>query len=206
MTLRMAPTAALLTATPLGRERAIRLGALAAALGMLAAALAASLLIDVGGEDLRRLGYAGVFVTALLGSASVALPLPSAIAVVGGSTLLDDVAGVPAWLLVAAVAAAGNSLGELSGYLAGVGGRGVLAKQRFYPRIAGWMQKRGSLTLFVLAIIPNPLFDIAGIVAGSTRMPLARFLLVVFHGKLIKNIGFALGGVASVAAIGNLVG
>jgi membrane protein YqaA with SNARE-associated domain len=181
------------------------MAALALALAMLAAAAAASFLLHLDASDLRSLGYAGVFATAVIGSASIALPLPSAVAVMGSSAFLDGVWGIPAWFLVALVAAAGNTIGELSGYLAGVGGRGFLEKRPVYIRIERWMRQRGGLTLFVLAIVPNPFFDVAGIIAGSVRMPVTRFLLIVFHGKLVKNVVFAVTGVAGLAALGGLL-
>ncbi len=189
-----------------GRDRTRQIAALAIALAMLTAAVATSLILKLDADNLRHLGYAGVFVTAVIGSASIALPLPSAVAVVGSATFLHGVWGVPAWALVAVVAAAGNTIGELSGYLVGVGGRGFLENRPGYARVERWMHRRGALTLFVLAIIPNPMFDVAGIIAGSVHMPVARFLIVVFHGKLIKNIGFALTGVAGVAVFSAVQG
>jgi membrane protein YqaA with SNARE-associated domain len=40
--------------------------------------------------------------------------------------------------------------------------------------------------LFFGSIIPNPLFDIMGVAAGSVLYPVKRFLLIVFIGKTIK--------------------
>jgi membrane protein DedA with SNARE-associated domain len=45
--------------------------------------------------------------------------------------------------------------------------------------------------LLFLAAIPNPLFDIAGFVAGVVRYPVWKFLLNVWAGKTIKAILFA---------------
>ena len=45
--------------------------------------------------------------------------------------------------------------------------------------------------LFLLALIPNPVFDLAGVTAGALRYPLERFLAVVFAGKILKLVGFA---------------
>ena len=46
--------------------------------------------------------------------------------------------------------------------------------------------KIGMLTIFVLAILPLPLFDIAGMAAGVLKMPLPKFLIATLGGKLIK--------------------
>lgn len=85
-------------------------------------------------------------------------------------------------------------LGEISGYLAGFSGQGVAANIRWYDRLKGWMRKYGEVIVLVMAIIPNPLFDVAGMVAGALRMPLWRFLIWCWIGKVIKMLLFALGG------------
>ena len=53
------------------------------------------------------------------------------------------------------------------------------------------MDKFGLWALFVLAAIPNPFFDLAGIVAGATEVPIYKYLIVVWFGKLIKFSAFA---------------
>ena len=45
------------------------------------------------------------------------------------------------------------------------------------------MERRGVLVMFVMSVIPNPLFDIAGAAAGVVRMPLGRFFLAVLAGR-----------------------
>lgn len=56
------------------------------------------------------------------------------------------------------------------------------------------MQKYGDLTIVVLAFIPNPAFDIVGMMAGAMKIPLYRFLIFCFIGKLLKMLAFAFGG------------
>ena len=51
------------------------------------------------------------------------------------------------------------------------------------------MCRFGDATVFVMAAIPNPLFDVAGMAAGSLRFPLWRFLLAAFLGKLKTRPG-----------------
>ena len=70
-----------------------------------------------------------------------------------------------------------------------------MENRKWYDRISGWMKKHGNIIILVLAIIPNPLFDIAGMVAGSLKMPLWKYLLWSWPGKCIKMLVFALGGV-----------
>lgn len=192
-------------ATPFPGARFVPIAAMAAAVVLIGGAAIVSLFAGFDTATWQRLGYVGIFVTAVVGSASIALPLPSAAAVIGSAAVLDGPWGIPAWLLIAVVAGAGNTIGELSGYLAGVGGRSFIERQPGHARVARWMQRRGAITLFVLAVIPNPLFDLAGLIAGSARMPLRRFLGIVFAGKIIKNGAFALTGAAGVAAVAELI-
>jgi membrane protein YqaA with SNARE-associated domain len=42
--------------------------------------------------------------------------------------------------------------------------------------------------LFLLAAIPNPLFDVAGVAAGALRYPVWGFLVAVLVGKLVKFV------------------
>jgi membrane protein YqaA with SNARE-associated domain len=146
-------------------------------------------------SNLRRYGYAGVFLINLVGAASILLPSPAAASVVGGGALLDEFLGVPAFIWVGLVAGSAEALGEFSGYAAGYGGRIVVEKRPEYQKIHRWMQRRGTITMFVMSAVPNPLFDVAGLAAGAVRMPISRFFGAVLAGKVIKDIWLAaLGG------------
>ncbi len=59
---------------------------------------------------------------------------------------------------------------KLTGYLAGYSGRGCVENQAQYQRVQGWMRRYGLWVIFVLALIPNPLFDVAGIICGVLRI------------------------------------
>ena len=55
----------------------------------------------------------------------------------------------------------------------------------------------GLIPILVLAIIPNPFFDLAGIAAGTLKMPVWQFLLACLVGKTIKMVAFAYAGAGS---------
>ena len=153
---------------------------------MLAIAVAALLKADLRDPVYwKTLGYPGVFFFSLLGSASVMLPLPGIVAVCGASGLDLNPAAV------GLAAAVGETIGELSGYMVGFGGRGVVEQRRLYHLVNGLMRRRGALILFVMSTIPNPFFDVAGIAAGATRFPLSRFIIAVGLGKTIKSLAVA---------------
>ena len=95
--------------------------------------------------------------------------------------------------LIAAVAGSAEAVGELTGYLAGIGGKSFFEHKRFYLRFRNFFSRYAGLTLFLGSIIPNPFFDVMGVAAGSISYPIKRFLLLVFLGKTIKFTWVALG-------------
>ena len=149
-------------------------------------------------SNFKSWGYAGIFLINVVGSASILLPSPAVASVVGGGALLDDVFGVPAFVWVGLVAGTGEALGEFTGYAAGYGGRIIFENRPEYARVQRWMERRGTLTMFLLSIFPNPLFDLAGVAAGAVRMPIRRFFPAVLAGKIIKDTYLAaIGGVGA---------
>ncbi|GIK08509.1 MAG: DedA family protein [Anaerolineaceae bacterium] len=135
-------------------------------------------------------GYPGIFLIALLANATVFLPAP-------GIAVVFAMGGVFHPLGVALAAGAGGALGELSGYLAGFGGGVVVENTAAYARVQPWVQKWGGWAVLLLAALPNPFFDLAGIAAGVSRMPVWKFLLFCWVGQTIKMAAFAYAGSAS---------
>ena len=143
-------------------------------------------------------GYSGVFAISLLGNATILFPAPSLAVVFGMGSALNPV-------LVGLVAGIGEALGELTGYGAGYGGRLFIEHSERYPLFENWMRRRGLVTIFVLSVIPNPFFDLAGIAAGMLRFPLWKFLPTCWLGKTIKTIAFAWAGAHSVLLIEHFI-
>ncbi len=126
-------------------------------------------------------GYPGVFFLSFLGSVSMVLPVPGLLSVCGVSLLLNP-------FIIGLLAGAGETIGEISGYAVGYGGGSIVEKRAFYPKLKRWMERRGTLIIFLVSIIPNPVFDVVGIAAGSVKFPIVRFLTVVWVGKTLKGI------------------
>jgi len=140
-------------------------------------------------------GLLVLFGLAALSSATLILPAPGlALTAVAGAAASDPI-------LVGVVAGLGQAVGELTGYAAGRSGSALLPDNVATARLTRWIATRGPLIVFVLAAIPNPVFDVAGIAAGVVRMPVAVYFLAAAAGKIIKNVVVAggagvLGGVA----------
>lgn len=126
--------------------------------------------------------YLIVFGTTLLANVTIIAPVPVALGImIAAATKWDP-------LLVAFSASIGGALGELSGYYVGYLGKKIALIQNMegYSRIAGWMNRYGIWAIFLLALQPILPFDIAGIISGTARMPLHKFLPALWGGKFIK--------------------
>lgn len=149
--------------------------------------------------ELAAIGYPGIFLVSLLGNATIILPAPSLVLVYAmGSALPPGLVGLAAGV--------GEALGELTGYAAGFAGRAIIEDEKMYERLVTWMEQRGDMTVFVLSLVPNPFFDLAGIAAGTLRYPIWRFLLFCWLGKTIKTALVAWAGCRSIVFVEQLLG
>jgi len=164
-------------------------------------AVAITVLIFVFREHVRaldELAYLGGFLAMLIGNATILLPVPGLVFVFALGGTLNP-------LLVALAAAPGAALGELTGYAAGYGGSAIVDNWKLYYRLEAWMKRYGLLIIMALAAIPNPVFDLAGVVAGTLRMKWWRFLLAAFIGKLIQALMIAYAGALSLEWVSRLL-
>jgi uncharacterized membrane protein YdjX (TVP38/TMEM64 family) len=150
-------------------------------------------------QELEPYGYAAVFMVTLISNATVILPLP-------GLAITAVMAGILNPWIIGIVGGVAQALGELTGYMAGYSGQTWVDENPTYNRLAKWVQRRGMLTIAVLAAIPNPAFDLAGIAAGALRLPLWKFLAGCIIGGMIKNTIVALASYYGVGALLKLYG
>lgn len=139
-------------------------------------------IVNLGGY-----GYLGAFLISLICCATIIVPVPGLVIVFTLGAVLNP-------LLVGVAAGTGGTFGEMTGYLLGYGGREAVEHAGLYKRVEGWMKRWGGLTVFLLAMIPNPIFDLAGAAAGALRYPFWKFNLYGGLGRIIKNIAFAYAG------------
>ncbi len=157
----------------------------------LAAAPVAIFITQQAGELSRYglLAYPILFVLQGLVSATLFLPAPGVAVAAAAGTFLD-----PLW--VGIVAGLGSATGELSGYLLGYFGRRAIPtdNSRLWRLAERGFRRWGFVALFVLALIPNPVFDALDILAGTLRYPVGRFWLATAPGKILKFSSIAYGG------------
>ena len=135
--------------------------------------------------QLGRYGLIGVFLINLINNATVILPAPFGLLV---TCLFAESAH---FVAVGVAAGLGSGLGEYTAYMAGAGGNAVLPHGRIYGLMRDYMRRYGAIFIFVLSAIPNPLFDIGGLIAGAFKMPQTKFLAATLAGKIVRFIAIA---------------
>ena len=137
-------------------------------------------------REFETYGYLGAFLISLVTNATVVLPVP-------GFVLLFALGAACNPILIGLTAGIGGAIGEMTAYLLGYSGRGVIKNVKFYDRAVFWLRKWGSLTVFVFAATPLP-FDVLGIGAGALRFPVWKFFTACFFGKTVLYTILALAG------------
>jgi len=137
------------------------------------------------------ISYLTVFLVFLVSNLTLFTPLPLAMTVLVTTALTWN----PAVLGLAA--ALGATIGELSGYVAGMLGRKMFIRENFMcslnsrfcnSRLNHDIQRYGPLAISILAVQPILPFDVAGIIAGSLKMNFLKFFVALLIGKTLKYI------------------
>jgi uncharacterized membrane protein YdjX (TVP38/TMEM64 family) len=133
---------------------------------------------------LRTLGYLGAFIISIILNATVIIPVSNMTIITGLGAIL------PLPWLVGLVGGLGAGIGEMTGYVVGRSGRDLLAKNKMYTRVERWVKRWGWIAVFILSIFPF-VFDIVGIIAGATRMPVWKFIVACWLGRTISYVVMA---------------
>lgn len=141
-------------------------------------------------RSLKQYGYLGAFVISVLGGATVIIPVPML-------AVQFALGGVLKPYYVALAAGAGETLGAIAIYMTGYGGGTAFLNsehvrvQAIYQRLMSWVERRGSLTLFILSSLINPFFYPVALAAGALRLGIWRYTIICFVGKTIKGMTIA---------------
>jgi len=130
------------------------------------------------------LAYSVIFGIALVTNLSILVPVPIIISIM--------VAAAAIWnpVLIALFGSVGGTIGEISGYYAGYLGKKIAipGEAVWYKRVERWVQRWGMRAIFFVSLQPIIPFDIGGIIAGVTRMPIHKFLFAVWLGKFPRYV------------------
>lgn len=129
--------------------------------------------------NVSDVGYLGLFLLCFLANSTVLLPAPSLMIAASCSLIMN-----PFWVSLSA--ALGSTLGEFVGYVFGTITKDLSPKfQRLLDKLTNKVRNQ-TVLVFILALLPLPLFDIVGIYSGGTKMNLIKFSVACFIGKFIK--------------------
>lgn len=155
-------------------------------------------------------GYFGAFVISILGGATIIIPVPMLAVVFALGGILKYT-----WL-VGLSAAMGEVAGALIIYMTGHGAGAAIYNratndkpgrmQAAYNRVMGLMERRGSLTLFLLAAVINPFFYPAALAAGAMRFGIRKYFLICFMGKTVKCMTVVYAGYWGLKGLFQMIG
>ena len=126
--------------------------------------------------------YVGAFIITFLANALIAIPIPyiPIVAHIGAT------AGMP-WLVVL-LGGLASVLGESVAFLAGRAEEGLVSEHPIYKRVHRVAERPllAGAMLFLFAVPPNPVFDVAGLAAGAVGVHYRVFFVSVFLARLIR--------------------
>lgn len=138
------------------------------------------------------MGLFGIFLINFLSGLSFFLPVPSFLTVFSGGAVYPPV-------IVALVSALGATLGDMIYFVMGYTGRMIVSSKIenkiVFKVFESLFKKYGTLIVFILALIPNPLFDGIGLIAGIFTYSPYKFFIVVLLGRFLRY--FLLAGAGS---------
>ena len=136
-------------------------------------------------EELKTYLYWAPFLISLAFNATVILPA-------GNIVIISALgAALPSATVVGLASGAGAAIGEITGYMAGYSGYGIVKNRKLYHRLMRWMRRWGAVTIFILSLVPF-FFDVVGIAAGALRFPLWKFIVFCWLGRTLLYVGFVL--------------
>jgi uncharacterized membrane protein YdjX (TVP38/TMEM64 family) len=131
-------------------------------------------------------GYFGVFLAELVSSSSIFMPIPGFAATIVAATILNP-------FIVGILAGLGAAIGELTGYLLGLGGRKIVGVRGEFEFVRRLYRRYGLWTIYFFAATPSP-FDVIGILCGLLKIDVRTFFFMTLAGKITSRIMLAITG------------
>jgi len=108
---------------------------------------------SISGETWKSIGYPSAFLLGFIGAASIVIPVPTTVALLGMATskLFNPV-------LLGLAFGVGAGIGQLTSYVVGYTGRGVVNKkqERHLSAMLKIFERHGMITVFIFALTPLP--------------------------------------------------
>ncbi len=162
-------------------------------------------------QEFAGFSYMGLFFISIIGGATVIIPVPSLVVQFTMGAVLN-----PA--LVGAVAGLGTGIGGTLIFLFGRSGRRIFSNTsfsgsgsnrtivRWTARIMTWARHRGSLAVFFMSAVLNPIFFPMAVAIGTSRFKLWKFFLMCWAGNTVKSLAIAYLGYFGLGSILRAIG
>ena len=137
--------------------------------------------------ELKNYVYWGAFLISVIGNATIILPGAVLLILSQIGIVLYPLTGPVGPIIVGLAGGVGAAIGEVTGYLAGYSGRGIVEKSKIYNLLVGWVKRWGALAIFVFSVVPL-VFDLVGIAAGILRVPFWKFMLACWLGRTLLYV------------------
>jgi len=157
--------------------------------------------------ELQQYGYLGAFVIAFIAGSSIPTPISYLL-------LTFTFGGLPGLhpALVGLASGVGAGAGGTLVYLLGRGGRRFFPGMRHYSvdehasnkmaaRFVNWAQRRGSVVVFVMSAMLNPVFAPMAIAMGALRFRLIKFFAMCVAGNLVKAMVISYAGYFGIGTV-----
>ena len=154
-------------------------------------------------EHLASFGLVGVLVVSFIAGSTfsiTAIPVPYWLLVFTLPSLIADQWGILAPVWVGLIAGLGASIGQFITFMIGYGGRTISERitskfsSRFYDRAIGVAERHGSLAVFIMSLIPNPIHLPMSIAIATLKYPPYKFFIFSFLGTGLKSLILAFCG------------
>lgn len=178
---RLAATWSSVVGSRLGRDRRAWLLAIGG-LAVLVAVNVVFLVLPINYRMFGMLAYPGVFLVCFIANATTFVPVPYIPVVMHVSRTAEFV-----WLVVL-LGAFGSVLGESVAFAVGRAGERLAERNQRWRHLERWFARPwvAAVFLFLFAVPPNPLFDVAGLAAGALGVRYAVFFATVFVARIIR--------------------
>ncbi|MEM2466611.1 MAG: VTT domain-containing protein [Candidatus Bathyarchaeia archaeon] len=127
-------------------------------------------------------GYLGIFLISLIGSTSIFFPVPYTVVIFTVAPFFDPI-------LIALASGAGSAIGELTGYMLGLGGRKIISEKRKHQMeaLVKIFGKYGPIAIFLFALTPLP-DDMLFIPLGIMHYNLLKAFIPAITGKICMSL------------------
>ena len=148
----------------------------------------------------RTYGYLGAFIVSIFGNLTIVFPIPY-------TTMIYMLGSILNPILLGLACGAGSTIGEMSAYLVGFGGKKLLEK-RYGERLEAartLFERFGAVIIFVFALLPLP-DDLILIPLGMMGYSLKTVVVACFLGKTVMGIIVAVSGKLSYEIVSRVFG